>query len=412
MLDSLLGFVEDVLPVTFVTDLYESTADSLGLTRHGRDQVVAQNNSKELMALQQQYHQENFDREFSAANAEYDRRYLAYQTPQAQVQQLSRAGLSPAVMVQHGGAGFSPASSLQPSTPSPASISPGPQNVSNNSRVVGLEYLDAMSKMKLNDAQRQEILDLLKGRMREQDDQHNLALTIQAQKEWNLALDKAYGHDERANKLANLVNEGLLLYMQHKESEANAKFLQAKTQVATDEHLLNEQQRPLLKLYLEALTQAARAKSSADYAQAGYYSALSQTENALREYTVEINKNDATLSSKTLNASIDKVVAEAKAAGMLPEQVEVALEKARKENNLYYVKEIVGMIGTAVGVGAQVYTGGKIAGAMNVRNKLQADFQEWQMNNDVSETVVDTYNRSGKPVGRKHTYSTKRPRRK
>lgn len=391
----------------FIGDWFAGTADMFGMTRHARDQRIEMANQEYLMKLENQYHQENFDREFAAENAEFDRRYNEYQSPQAMVHQYNQAGLNASALYQKGNGGFSVSPAMQPSSPSPAAVvapaksAPTPTN--------SVDLLNDISRMELNNAQRDEIFALLKGKMREQDDAHELAEIMKAQQSFTLQLDKIYGNDERANKLANLIQEGLTLYLQGKESEKNVKFLEARTILADDEHVLNRQQLPLAKLYLEALIKATKAKASADYSQANYYRALSETEDACREFNLEVLRNEASLSSETLSSRVDEIISKAKAAKILPEQVQVELEKAKKENNLYYVREIVSMVAEGVGVAGQFYAAGKIGKAMNVRNEIQQKFNDWMQENNVTEKMTDTYNSKGKRTGTIHTYGRRRP---
>lgn len=401
----LFDFIDDI-PI--VGDAIQAVGDSLGLTQHGRDQYVNQQNQRDLMDLQNQYNREMFNYQFQQENAEFDRRYDRYQSPQSMVRQYSEAGLNPSALVGSRGAGLGGASgSLNAPVPNVGNLSVASQP--NPSSTNFMDYLDAASKLKLNTAQKDEIYALLQNKMREQDDQHQLASIMKLQQTWQYTLDKAYGSDERAQKLANLAEEGLVLYLQGQEAAANSKFLEAKKILANDEHVLNHQQLPLLKLYLEAMIMGTHAKASADYAQSGYYRALSATENAIREFNVNLSRNEATLSSETLNSRVDEIISKAKAAKILPQQVEVELEKAKKENNIYYIRAIIDMISEGVSTVGMFYGPAKIGKAMDVRNSIEAEYKKFMMENNVEEHVVDKFSKTGKLQTRTHSYGRRRP---
>lgn len=262
----------------FFGDIISTPFDMLGLSRHSRDQQIEQQNQQYLMALQDQYYDENF----AAENEEWQRRYDETQSPDAKAREYRKIGINPSAMLQNGNGGF-PQTSVQPS--SPPNVTPPSQGQIYQGGY-NTDLLGDIAKMELNEAQKDEIYSLLKGKLREQEDAHELAQIMRAQKEFTLGLDKVYGSDERANKLANLVQEGLVLYLQGQESEKNAKFLEAKTILSNDEHVLNKQQLPLLKLYLEALIQATKAKAVESSARAS--EALSSSKvNVANAYVLE-----------------------------------------------------------------------------------------------------------------------------
>ena len=200
----------DSLGAGLVINAIGAAVDSLGLSSHGRDQVVSQENQRELLALQNQYNQENFDRQFAAENAEFDRRYQQYQSPQALVRQYSEAGLNPSAVLAGGKAGFGGVgSAVNPSSVSVPAVSPSaPMQTSQKDSA---DYIDAISRLKLNDAQQEEIFQLLRGKLREQDDTHKWQSVLTAQKLFEYELDKKYGDDKRANEIANLVHVAYLL---------------------------------------------------------------------------------------------------------------------------------------------------------------------------------------------------------
>lgn len=255
----------DSLGAGLVINAIGAAVDSLGLSSHGRDQVVSQENQRELLELQNQYNQENFDRQFAAENAEFDRRYQQFQSPQALVRQYSEAGLNPSAVLAGGKAGFGGVgSAVNPSSVSVPSVSPSaPMQTSQKDSA---DYIDALSRMKLNDAQQEEIFQLLKGKILEQDDMHKWQGVLTAQKHFEYELDKKYGDDKRANEIANLVQQGLLMYMQGQESYANAKFLEAKEMLSQDEHKFNQVKYPKYGLYLDAMIQGAKAQAANDFA--------------------------------------------------------------------------------------------------------------------------------------------------
>lgn len=263
----LLDFLSDIPIVGSVSSAIDAGLDSIGLSQHGRDQYVSQENQRELFSIQNQYNQENFDRQFAAENAEFDRRYQQYQSPQALVRQYSEAGLNPSAVLSGGKAGFGGVgSAVNPSSVSVPSVSPSaPMQISQKS---SSDYIDAISRMKLNDAQQEEIFQLLKGKIREQDDTHKWQSVLTAQKMFEYELDKKYGDNKRANEIANLVEQGLLMYMQGQEAAANVNFLKAKEMLAQDEHKFNQVKYPKYGLYLDAMIQEAKAQAARDYASA------------------------------------------------------------------------------------------------------------------------------------------------
>lgn len=405
-----MGFL-DVLLNAVGLGAVESTLDSLGMTQHGRDQYVSQANQRELLAIQNRYNQENFDRQFAAENQEFDRRYNQYQSPQALVRQYSEAGLNPSVVLSSGQSGFGQIGSAV--NPSPVSVpslsSPSPMLISQRD---SNDYIDALSRMKLNDAQKDEIYALLKGKLREQDDTHKWQSVLSAQKAFEFELDKKYGDNKRAQEIANLAQEGLVLYMQGQESAANAKFLKAKEMLADDEHKFNQVKYPKYNLYLDAIMQAIKSETSRNYSEASYSTSLANTENALRGFRLQLIDNEVTLSDKTLQSNIDKIVNEGKKSAFLPDIAEQELEMAKKENNMYYAKAILSIITDAVGTAMYARTGGRVATAMEIRNTIAERVQQYKESHPVTERVVDTFGKNGRQTGRTHSYSRSRPSKK
>lgn len=388
--------------------MIDSSMDSLGATRHGRDQYVNMENQRELMALENQYHQENFDREFALQNAEFNRRYNQIESPSAQMRMYADAGLNPSALVQKSGAGFMPSPATNASSVSPAAVvapSSAPAGESKSS----VDYLDALSRMKLSDAQSREIYDLLAGKLREQDDAHEIAGNIVAYKQIQNQIYKTYGENKEAAIVANLIEEGQTEYFKGQYYAANKKYLDALEVCANDEHAKNEKELPLLRMYIWSLIQSNNAKSKADISQAGYYSALSSTENALREFKKTLMGNEVKVSNDTLQASIDEIIAQSKAAKVLPKQMEIDLQKAIKENNIYYLREIVGILEDGISSVGAIYGPWKVGKALSVRNKIEADYKQWMMDNKVTEKISDSYNSKGKMTRRVHSYGRRRP---
>ena len=330
----------DSLGAGLVINAIGAAVDSLGLSSHGRDQVVSQENQRELLALQNQYNQENFDRQFAAENAEFDRRYQQYQSPQALVRQYSEAGLNPSAVVSGGKAGFGGVgSAVNPSSISVPSVSASaPMQTSQKDSA---DYIDALSRLKLTDAQQEEIFQLLRGKIREQDDTHKWQSVLTAQKLFEYELDKKYGDDKRANEIANLVQQGLVMYMQGQESYANAKFLQAKEMLSQDEHKFNQVKYPKYGLYLDAMIQGARAQAAKDFA--GAEESKARTE--FQEFT---NKMRNKFSKEEYVSYVNKLVSDgllSKADGEEAKRRLSILDDARSslfgktlDNALEYIK--------------------------------------------------------------------------
>lgn len=126
------------------------------------------------------------------------------------VKQYNEIGLNPAGMLQAGQSGFGNIG---------AAVNPTPVSMSHGSTVghgsvsdsKSADYIDALSRMKLNEAQTQEIYSLLKGKIREQDDAHNIQGAVLFAKNFENQLNQLYGSEERARKLTNLVYEGISL---------------------------------------------------------------------------------------------------------------------------------------------------------------------------------------------------------
>lgn len=391
-----------------VGGMLDSSMDSLGATRHGRDQYVNMENQRELMALENQYHQQNFDREFAMQNAEFNRRYNQFESPSAQMRMYADAGLNPSALVQKSGAGFMPSPATNASSVSPAAVV-APSSAPAGESKSAVDYLDALSRMKLSDAQSREIIDLLKGKMREQDDAHEIAGNIVAYKQIQNQIYKTYGENKEAAIVANLIEEGQTEYFKGQYYAANKKYLDALEVCANDEHAKNEKELPLLRMYIWSLIQSNHAKSTADISQAGYYSALAETENALREFKKTLMGNEVKVSNDTLQASIDEIIAQSKAAKILPKQMEVDLQKAIKENNIYYLREIVGILEDGISSVGAIYGPWKVGKALSVRNKIESDYKQWMMDNKVTEKITDSYNSKGKMTGRIHSYGRRRP---
>lgn len=401
-----MGFLESLWEGT-IGGLAESTLDSLGASRHGRDQVVNQENALEQMRVQNQYAVENWQNQFKQTNEEFDRRYNLYQSPRALVRQYNEAGLNPAVALSGGSAGFGGVGSAV--NPSSVPISHG--SVVGHGSVSDSrpsDYIDALSRLKLSEAQSTEIFELLKGKLRQQDDAHDMQSALLFAQRWQNEMNNLYGSEERARKLTNLVYEGISLLMQGKESEAGYKFIEAKTTLAHDEHLKNKEELPRVGLQLDALIGMWK-KMGGYYQSAGaYQSAQAQTENDLREFRSTILNNEAQLSSDTLQSKIDEIINQSKASDVLPENARIALEIAKKENNLYYARAILGMVTDAISTVLTVRTGGRIANAMEVRNDIQKRVQDYNETNGVTEKVTDTFDKKGHIKSRVHSYQRQR----
>lgn len=154
---------------------------------------------------------------------------------------------------------------------------------------------------------------------------------------------------------------------------------------------------------------------------ANYNNALARTENDMREWRVMserygayLNKNQFTVLDGTTQQRMNRIVNETLASELLPEQVRVDLEKARKANDWYEVNQILGIVDTGVSA-YSAYKGaqnqGFYAQEMQVRNEINSRYNEYLQNNDVNETRTYQLDGKGHVKSSTTTYSRRRPRR-
>lgn len=410
-LDSLgLGAASSVLG-----DVTNWVTDTIGLSRHSRDQMYNEELQKELLSLQNQYYNENWDKQFKATNTEFDRRYNQYESAVARTKDLAKAGFSPAALMQNGNTGFggvSPAgNAILPSVPHSAVPSmplPSQSGFSDN--------LDAISKMKLSEAQSEEIFQLLKGRLRAQDDEHRLQTSLAVAREFENGLNKLYGSDERAQHLNNMVYEGLLLYLRGDESAANKKLLEAKIDLSKDEHQKNSIEIKNLQRYLDAIILKYGRESQYYSAAAGYQNALKMSEDEFRSFRKRLYEfqGDILQLEKGRETELyrDKINAQRKeleALGLLPDKVKQEIEHAEKENDWFYIGKILGVAADAAQTYVQYRNGQGIVNQMDVRNQIERDVFEYKKHNNVRETHEQHFDKDGNFTGEKKVYVTDRP---
>lgn len=396
-------------------DAATSFSDLLGLSRHSQDMMYNYGVQKQLLELQNQYYQRNWQMQFDATNKEFDRRYQQYESAAARVSDLAKAGLNPAVLMQNGNTGFggvSPAgNAVLPSVPHSAVPSmplPSQSGFSDN--------LDAISKMKLSEAQSEEIFQLLKGRLRAQDDEHRLQTSLVVARDFENELNQLYGSDERAQHLNNMVYEGLLLYLRGDESAANKKLLDAKVELSQDEHKKNSIEIKNLQRYLDAIILKYGRESQYYSAAAGYQNALKMSEDEFRSFRKRLYEfqGDILQLEKGRETELyrDKINAQRKeleALGLLPDKVKQEIEHAEKENDWFYIGKILGVAADAAQTYVQYRNGQGIVNQMDVRNQIERDVFEYKKTNNVRETHEQHFDKDGRFTGEKKVYVTDRP---
>lgn len=348
----------------------------------------------------QEYNRQMYEKQL------YDQKkmYEQYQSPQAIAQQLAQAGLNPSAM---SGSIGSPSMPSVPSGGSSSSVSA--PHLENEGLALG-QGIESIAKAassfagaNAQDAQAKETRTLLQDKLNQLVLQNNGQELYNAKQDWDNYIAQKFGESEAGAKLNDLTADAYVKYSQGDNLGAlsNLHFIQSL--IASEELGIKKEERANIGMMLlkqlslldsqinlnNELAATEPSKRSANYGSAALDRANADTINAIRQDVVRYQKAIANIkdtedfvSNNTAWNNVQMSLWELRQAQLIPEQIEAAIERAKKDNNWYEVKVLLGMIDTGVkayGAYKGAKTGQGYVNAQDVRNKIDGDFKNWQM---------------------------------
>lgn len=236
------------------------------------------------------------------------------------------------------------------------------------------QSLASLSQMGLNNAQKNQIFELLKPQVEllqkqaETEEEKATALNIQNN------LDAFFGFMERdkkfeelSQKVQNLINEGTLTDRKITREEFEIKMQDVEEELRKTEKDIKKKDFQKAEFYVqnmrrdfESMIDLRRAQANSANASANYSSALAKTENENREYVLrinhaiaQINERENAFKDQTFISDMNIAMDQMRQSGINTEILEQAYEKAKKENSIFYWKQFLDMAkDVAIGVGA------------------------------------------------------------
>ena len=372
-----------------------------GLLSGGLGAVSASSNNRAALAFNkwsqlqaQQYNTQMYERQL----ADQEALYTKYQSPQAIAEQLAKAGINPSALAAK--SGFNGGS--MPSVPSAGSASPLSAPALENSGAYIGQGIEQMSRVVSNLAdsqmkQRQttKILAEIKGQE-----------IANAQADFSNYLMQKYGENEKVAQLNDLIASAALKDAQKDYEGANIDLTKAIKMIKDKElNIKDEEYSQLLykgsrlvqlyddqhNLILEQ-QKTEKSKRASNYANANLANEQALTVKELRGWQAgfeqartEIMQTESFVKRNTLWEQCESYLAELRAKKMLPEQVEQAIRKAKKENDWYEINELLGVVDTGTKVAGTYYgakTGQGFVSAQNTRNEIQSQYNQYLFNKD------------------------------
>ena len=215
----------------------------------------------------------------------------------------------------------------------------------------------------------------------------------------NNELLEKYGDKEWSAKLRDLGASAFLKYAQGSEAEAQQDLTNVIRLISNEELGIKKEEAAnialkiskMLKL-IDAQTQSAKASSVESYANASLARENAKTVSDLRSWQVgfeqartEIAQSDSFVKRNTLWEQVEGKLGELRAASMLPNQVEQAIQRAKKENDWYEVNQLLGIVDTGVRAAGTYYgakTGQGFVNAQDTRNSIQSEYNQYLKDKD------------------------------
>lgn len=354
-----------------------SLIGGIGNLLHGSSVQQQQNWQENMMAKQQQYWKEQFD----LVNE--------YNHPKNVVQRYLQAGISPSAGFGSSSVGQSSASPVLGGSGSPVGFPPTMQNGAQIFSTIAQAVSSLGSAFK-NTAEGKSIMTLLADQLRglklDNDQKQFLFNLDQANlpKKQKIEIGNLFAEGQKLTAQANLANEEELLTI-----EKRYKTIAERLSEITKNSLLQKD----LANYdanFNSILENRRSQNAANYASAAESRENAMTVRDMRQWSVLFQKSTAEL--REVDSFVERNnqwkrcearLAELRAQEMLPARVEEEIRNARKRNDWYEVNELLGIVDEGVRAAGTYYgarTGKGLVDAQNVRNSIDKEYRDWQMN--------------------------------
>lgn len=334
--------------------------------------------------------------------------YQLYQSPEAIAKMLGKIGVNPAKIFSSGASGLGSIGSV-PSVPSGTqanvsgllnpgeSYAQGLQNVTKDA----ISMLNGLTDKNLKDAQTVKVLQ-------EAANEKTLQSVYEAQ-----AIASKYLPQKAAAEVNEKIANVALMSITGKLQQAQTATEEVMKLVAEETKGLKAEEK--LQLQISTMSLARRLQNEVDLQEAeigvkrsqkayNYASAAEANENAktikeIRPHVVmyqralaNIHDTKDFVTSNTAWNEVQQSLYELQAAKLVPDQVMQAIEHAKKQNNWYEINELLGIVDTGVKAYGTYYgakTGQGFVNSQNVRNRIDKDFKDWQMQHGERKKVYN-----------------------
>lgn len=370
---------------------------------------------REKLANDERIWQDRFNKE----NEEYNRRIL--EGTSMQVKGLQAAGVNPAAAFSSG-SGLSLPAVQSPNTPAPSSFAGAggsPSMIASPSSET--KFLDILQSIRaLGETAKDGVLSYdtlsmlganLKGKLTD----NQLKESIKDFQLMSNEVYKVFGRSEKGSEIMRNVTQSLLNASQGKKEEALEGYYKSMDELTKTTNKKEQEILPFISQWwqssiklMDANTRSANQDVLTGRAQAHYYhsaaneqDALAATEDALREwremsakYSAYIDKNEFTVLDGTTRNRMNKIVNESLASDVLPDQMRVDLERAKKDNDWYTVRQLLGIADRGIEV-YKARNGGRMVSAMEVRNEIEDRYNRYLQDTYDYTDSYDTYTPQG-----------------
>lgn len=412
-------------------------SNEAAFNREWQEKMTSNNWARQVNENQRNERWQQFmmDKSFQMQNDEYQRRLedeRNYNSPFSQARRLSQVGINPAAMSadQSGGTSFAAPEAptfsspphVGPSVPSaPGYPSPTPPSSTFGSTISSIgSLISSFSQSKLNEAQADRIYKLLEGDVYLQGIEKGmkeLEFDIASSTKDSKIMQEFYKWQEKVSRIClneemtyseakkQLVydSEQFLNYARGGLSHSEMNYINLK--VARFNETVDAQLR-----LMDAQTTESRAAAGMLSAQGRHYSALAREVNWFNEV-----RGDTSSDNKVFEAAKNRIIDEARKvcndANLTEDQrgyVEQKIDLLKKENNIFYAKQISNELKDYLDIGADIYRTSTMQNFFNSESSRKSRRDEFDREhyNDVEETYEET-----KPIysGKsKHTVKRRR----
>lgn len=360
--------------------------------------------NSQLMAFNSQEAEKNrqFQRDmYNQQLSDQERMYNQYQSPEAIAKQLQSIGLNPSAVLGKG-SGFQSMGSV-PGVSSGSQASVGSllnPNASygdalKNTTKDAVSVLNSLTDKHLKDSQTIKVLAEAKGQ-----EYANQIAKIQSQvSEWQIP-------QKAKAEISNLITSSAL-------NEARGELTKAESDLKKLTQLLTDKQIRLTDEQIQQLTievawldrirkqeydllgekqKTERSQQAVNYGSANEHNANAKTINDIRadvvryhKYVANIHETKDFVSSNTAWNEVQQSLYDLQASKLVPNQIVLAIEHAKKANDWYEVNELLGIVDEGVKAYGTYYgakTGKGFVDAQNTSNRIKQDYNDYLKSKD------------------------------